>query len=86
MKTLDPSSSPYTTDFAKIRERGMVTAPMLLLLVFVFTVLAWNWPVLSIAEQSGGVTLFVYLFTIWPLIIVLLWLAGRMLNKPDSNG
>ncbi len=66
-------------------SHGGVIVRLLLLLTFALALLALDWPILSIAAKRGGKGLFVYLFTVWPGVIALLWLAGRYPRKPENS-
>jgi len=50
-------------------------------ILFVAALLLCNWPLLSIAVESGGARILLYLFFIWFLIILCLGLYSRDQGK-----
>ena len=60
--------------------------PALHVAIFCFYVLLLSWPCLSaVGAWHGGISLFVFLFVNWVLIIVLLWAITRSLKDDHED-
>ncbi len=59
----------------------MQTKNIRYILIFLLGLLVFNWPVLSIAGSRGTDVFFLYLFSAWIFIIVLIFVNG--LTRPD---
>lgn len=47
------------------------------LAMFTACLVLFNWPLLTVAGDRGGLAAAAYLFLIWLAVILLLWLYGR---------
>lgn len=56
------------------------------LVMFVFCLVLFNWPLLAVAGDRGGLAAAAYLFLSWLAVIFLLWLYGRNEAGMRSEG
>lgn len=45
--------------------------------LFCLCLVLFSWPILTIADQKQNITIFIYLFIVWGIIIFLLFLIAR---------
>lgn len=67
---IDPSprpDQPHQSVFADPAVRGVVAA---------LAGLLFGWPMIQIAGEKGTLTLFIYVFVVWALVITVLALIG----------
>ncbi|MCJ2165517.1 MULTISPECIES: hypothetical protein [unclassified Pseudodesulfovibrio] len=55
------------------------------ILLFHVGVLFFNWPLLSITADDGGVTAFYYIFVVWTVIVALLMVTGYALHRATTT-
>jgi len=65
------------------RLKKSLSKPGVQVFLFVFTLLLFNWPLLSIAHDRGPAALFLYLFCAWLLVIFIVFLITR--EKPSGT-
>ncbi len=65
--------------------RLLLIQPFFHFFLFLFSLMLFNWPIISIAEIQHSMTLFSYLFYVWGVIIFVLFLISRSLSKADSD-
>ena len=61
------------------------SSPGFQICLFALTLLLFNWPLLSIAHDSGPAALFFYLFGAWLLVIFLVFLITRGLPAETTS-
>lgn len=63
----------------------MLRQPEFHLFVFCLLFMLINWPFLAISAKSGLMSIFMYLFVIWSMLILLLFLIQRSLRGNGSG-
>ena len=62
----------------------LITKPGFYIFLFCFSVILLTWPLLSAIADTSHEALFVYLFSVWGVIILILFLARTSDNEPPS--
>jgi small-conductance mechanosensitive channel len=63
----------------------LLRQPEFHLFVFCLLFMLINWPFLAISAKSGLMSIFLYLFAIWSILILLLFLIQRSLRGNGSG-
>jgi len=63
----------------------LLRQPEFHLFVFCLLFMLINWPFLAISAKSGLMSIFMYLFVIWSMLILLLFLIQRSLRGNGSG-
>jgi len=82
-KLLNPNQGKTKRGYALGRLKTTLRLPEFHVLLFGFCFVLFGWPLILIAEKAHNVTLFVYLFAAWGIIIFLLFLIAGSL---DTSG
>jgi hypothetical protein len=53
--------------------------------LFLLSLILFNWPFMSIAYNNSPLTFFYFLFMVWGIILILLFIVKKSLDKSSSN-
>jgi len=68
-----------------IKLRDLLRLPEFHIFLFCLCLILFSWPILAISGGEGLKGMFIYLYTAWGIVIVLLFLIGRSLKAGPSG-